>query len=358
MMKQYEHPGQFELEGGQALTGLTIAYHTYGRLNKTGDNVIWVCHALTASSDVQGWWPGMVGAGCAFDTDKYFVVCANILGSCYGSAGPLSVNPKTGESFYQQFPQVTVRDMVIAFSLLRKHLSVSKIHLLAGGSMGGYQALEWCLMESGLIDHLFLIATSARESAWGIAIHSAQRLAIESDSSWGEPSKNAGQKGLKTARAIGMLTYRSYQTYVATQTDTDVDKLDHYKASSYIEHQGKKLVDRFNAYSYWTLTKSMDSHNIARGRAGSIEEVLKGIQQHTLIMGIKTDMLCPLPEQEMIANHIPLAELKVIDSIYAHDGFLIETTQITKHLKDWFEKIPVKNDSHQTASNEDKYGYN
>jgi len=201
-------------------------------------------------------------------------------------------------------------------------------------------------MEPQIIDNLFLIATSARETAWGIAIHTSQRLAIQSDSSWKEHSKNAGQKGLKAARAIGMLTYRSYQSYSATQTDPDMNKLDHFKASSYIEHQGNKLVNRFNAYSYWLLTKTMDSHNIARGRGNTIEEVLQTISQQTLIIGIDTDLLFPLQEQELLAQNISRSEFKVISSVYAHDGFLIETEQITKHLSNWLQKVSTMNSNY------------
>lgn len=304
-MNHYDYTYPFTLENGQVLPGLTIGYHTYGTLNEAGDNVVWICHALTADSDAQKWWPGLIGSGCVLDTDKYLVVCANILGSCYGTTGPLSVNPATGQPWYGQFPQVTVRDMVRVNGLLRKKLGIQKIHLLMGGSMGGYQVLEWALAEPQLVEHLFLIATSARESAWGIAIHTAQRLAIEADGTWNTPTSEAGRKGLKAARAIGMLTYRSYQTYAVTQTDPEGDKLDDFRASSYILYQGNKLVNRFNAFSYWMLTKAMDSHNIARGRGGSTEKILGTISQKTLIMGIRSDLLCPLEEQELLAQHIP-----------------------------------------------------
>ena len=225
--------------------------------------------------------------------------------------------------------------MVQAHRLLKDHLGISRIHLLMGGSMGGFQALEWALMEPEAIGQLFLIATSARETPWGIAIHTTQRLAIEADSSFGEARPTAGEKGLKTARAIGMLTYRSYQTYVLTQSETDMDKIDKFKASSYIHHQGNKLVNRFNAYSYWFLTKALDSHNIARKRAKSIEEALKMIKQRTLIISIKSDILCPLIEMELLANNIPGATFEVIDSTYGHDGFLVETKQISEILRKW-----------------------
>lgn len=333
-MQVFEHKEFFRLECGVILPEIKIAYQTWGRLNEARNNVIWVCHALTANSDVSAWWPGMIGPQKAFDTDRYFVICANIPGSCYGSTGPLSTNPKTGEAWYKNFPLITIRDMVKAFQLLRLHLGIEQIDLLVGGSLGGYQALEWSVMEHSLIKHLFLIATSAKESAWGIAIHTTQRLAIEADQTWAEQRPDAGSKGLKVARAIGMLTYRSYEAYAKTQTDADDTKLDHFKASSYIEYQGSKLVQRFNAYSYWVLTKSMDTHNVARDR-GDIKKALQYVTAKTLIIGITSDLLCPLEEQQFLAAHIPQSKFVCIDSVYGHDGFLVETGQITEQLLQW-----------------------
>lgn len=334
-MKHFHFKAPLKLESGAVLPDVSIAYHTYGKLNKERDNVIWICHALTANSDVQDWWPGMVGEGSPFDTEHYFVVCANILGSCYGTTGPCSLDPGKGKPYYHHFPFVTIRDMVQVHQLLYDHLEVRSIHLLVGGSMGGYQALEWSVMNPRQVRQLFLLASSARESAWGIAIHSAQRLAIEADGTWKTDSKTAGAKGLKAARAIGMITYRNYGTYQATQTDPDSEKLDHFRASSYIEHQGNKLVNRFDAYSYWILTKSMDSHNIARGRGQSIEKVLNTVTQPTLMISIKSDLLCPPEEQRFIAAHLAHARLVEIDSTYGHDGFLVERKLISQYLLDW-----------------------
>lgn len=333
----YHYNGRFTLESGAALTELHIAYHTWGRLNEKGDNVIWICHALTANSNAKDWWPHLIGEGAAFDTHNYFVVCANIVGSCYGTTGPSSTNPETGSPYFKNFPAITIRDMVNAHELLREHLGIKSIHLLVGGSMGGYQALEWCVMNTLLNKHLFLLTTSAKESAWGIAIHTAQRMAIELDSIWSEPHNSAGNKGLKVARAIGMLTYRNYEAFVKTQGDTAPDKTDHFKASSYIEHQGNKLMKRFSATSYWILTKAMDTHNLARKRM-NIDLVLKTIQAKTLIIGIESDLLCPVQEQKFLAEHIPDANFITIDSIYGHDGFLIETEQITNHLSTWLQQ--------------------
>ncbi|HEV3325936.1 MAG TPA: homoserine O-acetyltransferase [Puia sp.] len=329
----YDHP--FRLEGGEVLPGITVAYHVYGRLNDDRSNVVWVCHALTANSDVAQWWPGVVGENGPIHPDRYFIVCANILGSCYGSTGPVSIDPRTDKPYYQRFPSVTIRDMVKAHILLRQYLGIDRIHLLMGGSMGGYQALEWAVMEKEVIGRLFLIATSPAESAWGVAIHTAQRLAIEADPSWSLPSPEAGRDGLKAARAIGILTYRNYGIMVRTQTDPDKEKLDGYRATSYMLYQGEKLARRFHAYCYWLLTKAMDSHQLARGRGGSLEAVLQGIGQPTLLVGVTSDILCPVEEQLFMAAHLPDARLVEIDSAYGHDGFMVEGEKIASILKDW-----------------------
>ena len=331
----YNQP--FSLESRESLPSLEIVYHTYGELNKKKSNVIWICHALTASSDAADWWSGLVGEGKIFDTKKYFIVCANILGSCYGTSGPLSTNSETERRYYSTFPPITIRDIVNAHILLKKHLRIEKIFIGAGGSMGAYQLLEWAVMEPKIFDRLILMNTSARESAWGIAIHTAQRLAIEADPTWKKEAEEAGARGLKAARAIGMLTYRNYETFAQQQTDDNHNKLENYKAASYINYQGEKLVKRFNAYSYWLLTRSMDSHNLARGRK-KLEDVLRSIKTKTLVTGISSDILCPNAEQKFLAKYLSNATLKIIDSAYGHDGFLIEWEKLTKAIASFLKK--------------------
>ncbi|MVT08118.1 homoserine O-acetyltransferase [Chitinophaga sp. ysch24] len=327
----------FILESGITLPELHIAYHTYGKPDKNGSNVVWICHALTANSDVADWWQGLIGPGRAIDPERHYIICANILGSCYGTSGPLSTDPATGQPYYYSFPQVTVRDMVQAHVLLRKHLGIEQVALLMGGSMGGYQALEWALLEPENINRLCLMCTGASESAWGIAIHTAQRLSIEADSTWKDNSAAAGAAGLKAARALGMLTYRNYQTFVRTQSDPDKEKTDNFRASSYINYQGDKLVKRFNAQSYWLLTKAMDSHNIARGRETDLAGTLALISQPSLIIGITSDVLCPPEEQVFLSRYIPNATYHEIDSSYGHDGFLIEFEKIGSILGNWLD---------------------
>jgi homoserine O-acetyltransferase len=340
-MNTLETKEHFKLENGEYLPGLVFAYNSYGKLNEAKDNVVWVCHALTANSDVFDWWPGVVGENCVINPEDHFIICVNIIGSCYGSSGPLTIDPENEQPYYSSFPVVTIRDIINAFILVRKKLGIEKIKLLMGGSMGGYQVLEWCLMEPKVIQTSFVITTSAAESAWGIAIHTAQRLAIEADQTWKDRSADAGKNGIKAARGIGMLTYRNYKIFHQKQSDPDFSKTDNYKASSYILHQGNKLSDRFNAQSYWLLTKSMDSHNIARGRFDSLEKALQQIHQPMLVIGIDSDILCPVPEQKFLVDNIPNSTLHVISSDYGHDGFLVEAEIISRHLSEWMMKCGV-----------------
>ncbi|HTE08581.1 MAG TPA: homoserine O-acetyltransferase [Flavitalea sp.] len=335
-MQYFSYDKDFRLESGEIIKGLTVAYHTYGSLNSDGSNVVWICHHLTANSDASLWWQGMVGQDLLIDPAEHYIVCANILGSCYGTTGPLSVNPVTGSPYYQHFPFITIRDMVNAHILLRVHLKIETIQLLIGGSMGGYQALEWAAMEPKRIGRMILLSTSAAESAWGIAVHTAQRMAIEADNSWNTNSPEAGKQGLKAARAIGLISYRNHKILVEKQTDENPDKMDGFQASSYMVYQGDKLASRFNAFSYWILTKAMDSHNLARGRAANTIAVLNAMIQPTLVFGIQSDILCPLPEQEFLLKHLKDAVMVVIDSDYGHDGFMVESKKISSHIRKWW----------------------
>lgn len=329
MIDFFKSDESITLESGQRLKGFEIAYTTYGKLNEQKDNVIWVCHALTASADVFDWWQGLFGENCLFNIDEHFIVCANILGSCYGTTGPLSVNDSTGQQYYHSFPLITVRDMVNLHTILAKHLQIDKINVLTGGSLGGQQALEWSVIEPLRIENLIVIATNAKHSAWGIAFNEAQRMAIEADSTWLTDHNKAGIEGLKAARAMALISYRNYRTFYKTQLETDSTKIEGFKASSYQRYQGLKLVNRFNAFSYFMLSKAMDSHNLGRNR-GELTAILGSVQARTLVIGLSSDMLFPVSEQEYLARHIPRAEFSVIDSLYGHDGFLIETETLAR----------------------------
>jgi homoserine O-acetyltransferase len=332
-------PG-LKLESGKKLRELEIGFHTYGKLNANKDNVVWVCHALTANSDVFDWWKGLFGNTDHFNPEEHFIVCANILGSNYGTTSPLSDNPITGLPYYLAFPQVTVRDMVKAHQLLAEHLEISDIKIIIGGSLGGQQALEWSIMEPNRIKNLILIATNAKHSPWGIAFNESQRLAITTDRSFYANKPDGGAKGMKAARSIALLSYRGYKTYSVTQQEENDKKVDEFKASSYQNYQGDKLVKRFNAYSYWYLTKVMDSHNVGRGRH-SVEKALSLIKAKTLVIGIKSDLLFPIEEQQYLFRHIPKAAFAELDSFYGHDGFLIETELLTNVITSFF-KTDVK----------------
>ena len=333
----YHHQNALQLEQGGQLPELTIAYHSYGQLNDAGDNVIWVCHALTANSDVADWWPGMLGAGLSLDPEKHFIICANILGSCYGSTGPRSIDPAKGEAYGLDFPAITIRDIVNAHDLLRQHLGINSIKLCIGGSCGGHQVLEYALMNLLPIKQIAILANSARETAWAIAIHEAGRMTLEADPTFFENTDKAGRQGIKGARAVGLLGYRTIEAYIRTQSDEE-DLYDGFRAASYIQYQGNKLEKRFYAHCYWHLLKALDTHNIGRHRGG-VEQALASLDIPALVIGISSDMLIPVSQQRMMAQHLPQATYREVVSDYGHDGFLIEVEQISGFLEEWKKKV-------------------
>ncbi|MBS7563100.1 homoserine O-acetyltransferase [Mucilaginibacter sp. Bleaf8] len=327
--KTFTYDGLFELESGEQLKELQIGYHTYGHLNEDKNNVVWVCHALTANSDVFDWWKGFAGEGSLINPQEHYIICANVLSSPYGTTNPLNTNPITGQPYYLDFPVCTIRDMANAHQLLANHLGIEHISLLIGGSLGGQQALEWAIQQPERIEQLILIATNAFHSPWGIALNESQRLALSADASFYENTPDGGSAGLKAARSMALLSYRGYSAYNKTQKETDETITDNYRAASYQSYQGEKLVKRFNAYSYWYLTKAMDSHHVGRNR-GDAEKALAKIKARTLVIGITSDMLFPINEQQYLYSHIPNADYAEFDSIYGHDGFLIETGILTR----------------------------
>ncbi len=336
-METLKYSQPFKTETGAVLPALEIAYHTWGRLNSEADNAIWVCHALTANSDVESWWPGMVGKGLLFDPEKYFIVCANVLGSCYGTTGPASENPETGRPWLKDFPLITIRDLVNVHEILRKHLKIRHIHSVIGASIGGFQSLEYCIMYPDIVNRLIFIASSTKQSPWAIAFSETQRMAMEADNSFTENLAEGGKKGLKAARAIALLSYRNPAAYNRTQIETDDEKLSSFKASSYQVYQGDKLVNRFNPYSYYCLTLLSDTHNTGRGRGGTAR-ALSSIKAKTLCIGITSDILFPVEEQKYVAANIPDAQYIEIDSFYGHDGFLIESQLVTDTVRKFWER--------------------
>jgi len=322
----YYYKGALELESGKSINDFPLNYTTIGELNEEKDNVVWIFHAMTANSDPSDWWDGMVGDGKFFNPEQYFIICVNMPGSHYGSVSPLTVNPNTGQPYFQQFPFFTPLDMVRAYDQLRKQLGIEKILLGIGGSMGGQQLLAWACEQPSLFQFIVPIATNAFHSPWGKAFNASQRMCIEADPTWKEANPLAGMEGMKVARSIALISYRTYDTYDKTQQDED-KAIEFTRSESYQKYQGEKLAKRFNALSYYMLTKSMDSHHLGRGILDA-EERLSIIQAKTLVIGISSDILYPLNEQQFIVDHIPGAKLEILDSFYGHDGFLLENEKL------------------------------
>lgn len=341
MTSVFKYDNPFTLESGVTLPGYHLAYTTHGKLNTEKTNAVWIFHALTANSNPLEWWPGLVGDGKFFDPAKYFIICVNKPGSPYGSISPLSFNPLTNQPYYHDFPVFTIRDMINTYQQLKNHLGLKKIFIALGGSTGGMQLLEWAIEEPALFEHIVPIATNAVLSPWAIAFNASQRMAIEADSSWLERRTDAGQKGLAAARSIALLSYRHYNGYAITQTrDKSFVALTNdvvYAADNYQRYQGLKLVNRFNALCYYRLSQSMDSHDVGWKRE-SVDNALKKITAKTLVIGIRSDVLYPIAEQEYLQKTIREAELLNIASDFGHDGFLLEYEKIETALKKFIEE--------------------
>lgn len=339
MKGEYIYEEEFPLEAGGSLPGLTIAYHTFGSLNDDRSNVVWVCHALTANSDVCDWWPHTVEPEGFLNPEKWFVVCANIIGSPYGTTSPMSVNPSTGEPYYDTFPLVTIRDIVHAHRLLAAHLGIDGIHALVGSSVGGFQALEWMAQEPERFAKLILIATDAYASPWTIAIDETQRMAIKADPTYGEKSPDAGRAGLAAARAIGLLTYRGGSGYNISQKEKPgFDPFfEEHRPCTYQRYQGEKLCRRFNAYCYMSILNSFDTHDIGRGRGG-VQAALSNVKGDAIVIGLSTDIIFTPMEMRRLCAMIPHAEYREIDSEFGHDGFLVEHEQLNNILIPFIEK--------------------
>ena len=357
----------FELESGLSLD-VRVAYRTWGTLSPSADNCLFVAHALTGNAAVDTWWGALHGEGKPIDTSRYFVVGANMLGSCYGSTGPLDEVPQghgraawvapragthkeaAGSRYAADFPYVTIRDNVRVHQLLLQHLGVGAVHAVIGGSAGGMQALEWAIMYPSYVRRAVVVAACAAQTAWQIAISEGQRQAIYRDPDWNHgfysPDAPPAQ-GLSVARQGAMIWYRSSEAYAskfgrkhqpATPGSPAAKALansggggkgapDSYAVECYLEHQGSKFVDRFDANAYVSLTRTLDSHDVGRGR-GPIEQVLAAIHQPVTIVAISSDVLYPPHMQQHLAAHIPKATLRTVESAQGHDGFLLESDAV------------------------------
>ncbi|KAJ8594396.1 homoserine O-acetyltransferase [Rhizopogon salebrosus TDB-379] len=375
----------FTLENGRVLQEVPVAYKTWGKLNETRDNVMIICHAFTGSADVEDWWGPLIGRGKAFDPNRFFIFCANVMGSPYGSASPVTINPETGKPYGPEFPQTSIRDDVRLHKLALDHLGVSSVAVAIGGSMGGMAVLEWPLCTPpGYVRHIIPLATSARHSAWCISWGEAQRQSIYSDPLYDDGYYvTQPSTGLAAARMAALLTYRSRDSFESrfgrrpqippvlestTVTPSSITRADQdlaahneghkkngagsvtppppFSAQSYLRYQGAKFVARFDANCYIHITRKMDTHDVARGRTPLITEnppsptaqsaalatVLATLPPRALVISIETDGLFTPSEQKELATHIPDAELVVVPSPDGHDGFLLEFEQINSHV--------------------------
>ena len=322
-----------ELENGHLLEEITVAFRTWGTLNQARDNAVLVCHALTGSADADRWWPGLFGPGKTLDPNRDFVICSNVLGSCYGTTGPASLRPDGGTSYGPDFPDVTVRDMVHVQRRLLDALGIWRLQMVIGGSLGGMQTLEWAASCPERVGAAVVVATSGRHSPWCIAQSEAQRAAIRADAAWNEgwysPARPPA-RGLAAARMMAMCTYRTPGNF-GDRFGRGVDTKGDFLSESYLRHHGNKLVGRFDANAYIVLTRAMDSHDLGRGR-GPYPDILGSISSPVLVVAISSDLLYPPVEQYELAQWIPRAHLMELQSNHGHDGFLIDTEELNFHI--------------------------
>ncbi len=343
------------LEAGGVLRHVAVAYETYGEIDAAGRNAVLVCHALTGSAhaagrhrreDVPGWWDPLIGPAKAIDTQGHFVVCANVLGGCYGTTGPTSLDPSTGHPYGPDFPRFGIRDVVEVQRRLVRALGIRSLKAVIGGSMGGMQALEWVVRHPELVRSVVAIAVGARHSAWAIGLNEVARRAIMADPRWAGGRYAATEQpetGLGLARAIAMLSYRSFDSLEARfgrerRASDDASLASSFEIASYLEYHGVKLVRRFDANTYIALTRAMDDFDVAEGR-GRLDEVLAGVRQRALVMGIPSDVLYPETEQRRLVESLSNARYVRLSSPHGHDGFLIEFVQLAAHLRRFLGEV-------------------
>jgi homoserine O-acetyltransferase/O-succinyltransferase len=327
----------FALESGEELPGVQVAYRTWGTLAPGGGNAVLVCHALTGSADVDAWWDGLIGDGCALDPARDFIVCSNVLAGCYGTSGPVMPHPEDGEPWGSRFPVVTIRDMVRLQARLLDHLGVGSLQLVLGPSLGGMQALEWAASYPDKVRAIAPIGVSGRHSAWCIAISESQRRAIFLDPDWQDgryDPERPPRHGLAVARMMAMCSYRSWDNFESRFGRKTQDWDGQFAVSSYLNYQGEKLYRRFDANTYVRLTQAMDSHDIARGR-GDYAAVLGRLEMPALVVSVDSDVLYPPQEQVELASLLPNARYEVLHTPAGHDGFLIETRALGEMIRDF-----------------------
>ena len=346
--------GALSLTHGGELEGVEVAYEQYGELSPSGDNAILICHALTGNAQAAGeggWWDPLIGPGAAFDTDRYAVICANILGSCYGTTGPLSTDPSTGQPYGGSFPVITVGDMVAAQELLLVQLGVRSLVTVAGGSLGGLQVLEWLARSPEFVRSAVIVAANLAHEPWTIAFNECARDAIRNDPNWlGGNYAGSGREpaqGLALARMIAMISYRSAPSFSfrfgRRLSGTAGSGQPQFAVESYLHYQGQKLVDRFDANAYVRITEAMDAYDVGENRGGA-GAALRAFKGPALIVGIDSDILYPTWQQRQIVDTLHAngnsARYAEIATPHGHDAFLIEWAQMDQHIRGFLTELP------------------
>ncbi len=369
-----EPPNEITLESGARLGPVTIAYETCGQLNDDKSNAVLICHALSGDSHVAGyyseddpkpgWWDIMVGPGKGIDTDKYFIICSNILGSCIGSTGPCTYNPKTVEPYGLNFPVVTIGDMVKCQKALLDHLGIKKILSVIGGSIGGMQVLEWCVSYPEMVVSAIPLATTTRHSALAIAFNEVARQAIMADPNWNNGDYYSGSKpdlGLAVARMIGHITYLSDESMRIKFGRRLQDKSDFsfnfdadFQVESYLRHQGAKFVDRFDANSFLYITKAADYYDLEKQHGnGSAVEAFYKAKAKFLVVSFTSDWLYPTYQSRAMVKAIKKNGLDVsfceIEADWGHDAFLLPSESLTAMVKGFLERVNNENRKKENA---------
>ena len=352
-------PGELLLDSGEKLGPITVAYETYGVLNHERSNAILVLHAFSGDAHAAcwhegaskpGWWDDMIGPGKAFDTEKYFVICSNVLGGCKGTTGPSSMNPQTGKPYGVDFPLVSIPDMVRVQARLLDHLGIEELFSVAGGSMGGQQVLEWLVAYPERVRSAVVIATASRHSSQQIAFNEVGRQAILADPNWQNGQYYDGEppaKGLSVARMVGHITYMS-DTSMAEKFGrrTGSNGKSHpfgtgFEVEDYLHYKGLSFVDRFDANSYLYITRAIDEYDAARG--GSLADAFRGLKARILVLSFKSDWLYPSYQSLEIVRACKIAGVDVtyceINSTYGHDAFLLEVDEETTLVTHFLRKV-------------------
>lgn len=337
----YQLPHPLRLESGDQLFEVQVAYRTWGQLNDTRDNAVLVCHAFTGWADLETWWEPLLGTDRALDPDRDFIVCSNILGSCYGTTGATSINPVTGKPYGSTFPAITIRDMVHVQALLARALGIRSIQLAIGGSLGGMQVLEWAALYPQMVRAIAPIAAPGRHSAWCIGLSEAQRQAIYADPNWKDGNYSPDEPpigGLAAARMMAISMYRSWASFETRFGRQYQVSGSQFEIASYMQYQGQKLVERFDANTYVSLSLAMDSHDLTRPNQ-NYESVLQSIVHPALVVAINSDILYPPIEQQELAALMPNAELAWLESPHGHDAFLIDMDTLNEMVVQFRQRV-------------------